>query len=149
MSKWLTTGLSVICATALIYAYVFYQPQTEDNTIVLSTVEDCQVNQTTCSVLIDGQYPVTFTMKPYDAKPMTPVSLEVAGEQVDTATITIDGINMNMPGFPIQLKENNHHFQAETSLGFCTQGEMQWQANLNVNIAGNHYLIPFKFTTTS
>lgn len=150
MKKWLTTGFSVLCAAALAYAYLFYQPQTNANLVILAKVADCQVNQTICSVAIDEQHTIDVTIKPFNAKPMTSLALEVRGQDIKSASITIDGINMAMPGFPVKLTAaENNLFTGETSLGLCGQSDMQWQANVTIDIAGTAYLIPFIFTTTS
>lgn len=150
MTKWLTTGLSLACAAALGYAYLFYQPAGNAEVIRLAKVADCQVNQTVCSVAVDEQHTIAVTIKPFNAKPMEKLALEVHGQDINSASITIDGINMAMPGFPVKLSAaKNNLFTGETSLGLCGQSDMQWQASVTVNIAGTAYLIPFIFTTTS
>ena len=89
-------------------------------------------------------------MTPFNAEPMTPLSVNLNGTDIDNASITINGINMNMRGFPTALTAvDNNNFQAETALAICILGEMLWQANLTITIADQSYLVPFQFTTTT
>lgn len=151
MSKWLTASLTLICVAALVYSRYFYQPHA-DTVIQLPQIESCVVNQTACIVTIADKFPIEFAITPPNAKPMTPLTLTLKGEHITAASVTIDGVNMDMPGFPIKLKPSNDQttlntMSGETSLAICSFSMMEWRANLIVTIENNQYLIPFFFTT--
>lgn len=150
MSKWLTTGVSIISIAAVSYFNFFYQPQQALNLIQLPLQQDCRVNQQECQVQLDSEHQITLSITPFNAKPMTPLSVTLNGENVEQASITINGVNMTMPGFPTALSSiDKDIYQAETALGICILGEMLWQADLTITIAGQPYLVPFQFTTTN
>lgn len=150
MSKWLTAVLSLVSIAALMYFNFVYQPQRNTASIPLPAVQGCVVNQQVCQFNINDQHTIAFSITPFNAKPMTTLSLNLSGADVQEARVTIDGVNMTMPGFPIQLRPSDGDaYTAETALALCALGDMQWQANLTVKIADQSYLIPFLFTTTT
>jgi hypothetical protein len=149
MTKWLTAVLSLVSVAALVYFNFVYQPQLNVTSISLPVVQNCKVNQQVCQLDINAQHTIAFSITPFNAKPMTTLSLNLSGADVQEASVSIDGVNMAMPGFPIQLiLSDNDTYTAETALALCALGDMQWQANLTVKIADQSYLIPFLFTTT-
>ncbi|QUM91071.1 hypothetical protein HWV03_20990 [Moritella sp. 36] len=150
MSKWLTVGMSTISIAAVGYFNFFYQPQQDLNHIQLPLAQDCRVNQQECQVQLTPGHAISLSITPFNAKPMTPLSVNLNGSNIDNASITINGVNMIMPGFPTQLNAiKKDRYQAETALAICILGEMLWQADLTVTVAGRPYLIPFQFTTTT
>ncbi|MFT5879079.1 MAG: hypothetical protein ACI86X_000164 [Moritella sp.] len=149
MSKWLTAVLSLVSIAILVYFNFVYQSQQNATSIPLPAVQSCKVNQQVCQLDINNQHTIAFSITPFNAKPMTTLSLNLSGVDVQEATVTIDGVNMTMPGFPIQLLlSDNDAYTGETALALCALGDMQWQASLTVKIADQSYLIPFLFTTT-
>lgn len=150
MSKWLTVGVSIISAAAVGYFNFFYQPQLDLNTVQLPLQQDCRVNEQVCKVQLTPEQTITLSITPFNAKPMTSLSVNLNGTKIDNASVTINGVNMNMPGFPMVLKAvDKNIYQAETALAICILGEMLWQADLTVTVAGQPYLVPFQFTTTT
>ncbi len=150
MSKWLTAGVSIISIAAVGYFNVFYQPQQDLNRVQLPLQQDCRVNQQECQVQLTSGQTISLSITPFNAKPMTPLSVNLNGTKIDNASISISGVNMTMPGFPTSLKAiKKDKYQAETALAICILGEMLWQADLTVTVAGQPYLIPFQFTTTT
>lgn len=148
MSKWLTAGVSIISAVAVGYFNFFYQPQLDLNSVQLPLQQDCQVNQQACQVQLTAEHTITLSITPFNAKPMTPLSVNLNGAKIDSANVTINGVNMNMPGFPTVLNAiDKDKYQADTALAICIMGEMLWQADLTITVAGQPYLVPFQFTT--
>lgn len=150
MSKWLTAGVSIISAAAVGYFNFVYQPQQDLNTIQLQLQQDCQVNQQECQVQLTPEQTISLSITPFNAKPMTPLLVNLKGNKIDNASITINGVNMTMPGFPTALTAiEQDKYQAETALAICILGEMLWQADLTLTVAGQPYAVPFQFTTTT
>lgn len=165
MSKWLTACVSIISIVAVGYFNFFYQPQQALDLIQLPLQQSCRINQQECQVQLNSEQTITLSLTPFNAKPMIPLSVNLTADNldstsidstgidstgIDSASITINGINMNMRGFPTPLTAvSNNQYQAETALSICILGEMLWQANLTVTLAGQAYLIPFQFTTTT
>ena len=150
MSKWLTAGVSIISIAVVGYFNVFYQPQQDLNRIQLPLQQDCRVNQQECQVQLTPEQTISLSITPFNAKPMTPLSINLNGTLIDNASITINGINMSMPGFPTTLNAiEKDKYHAETALAICVLGDMLWQADLTITVAGQPYLIPFQFTTTT
>ena len=148
MSKWFTAGVSIISIAAVGYFNFFYQPQQDLNRIQLPVQQDCRINQQECLVQLTPEQAISLSITPFNAKPMTPLAVNLNGSQIDSASVTINGMNMNMRGFPTPLAAiENNKYQAETALAICILGEMQWQADLNITVAGQPYLVPFQFTT--
>ena len=148
MSKWLTAGISIISIAALGYFNFIYSPPQELNRIQLPLERTCVINQQVCQIQLSPQHTIEFSLTPFNAKPMTPLSVVLKGENIDHASVTINGSNMAMPGFPIQLTSfGNNNYQAKTTLAICAMSEMQWQADLSITIANQPYLVPFLFTT--
>lgn len=149
MAKWFTIGVSIISAAAVGYFNFFYQPLQDLNRIQLPLQQDCQVNQQECLVLLTAEQTISLSITPFNAKPMTPLSVNLNGSNIERASITINGVNMTMPGFPTELNAlDQDKFHAETALAICTSAEMLWQADLTITVAGQPYLVPFQFTTT-
>jgi len=150
MSKWLTAGVSIISIAAVGYFNFFYQPQQDINRIQLPPQQNCHVNQQECQVQLSPEQTISLSITPFNAKPMTPLSINLNGTKIDNASIAISGMNMAMPGFPTALDAiEKDKYHAETALAICILGEMQWQADLALTVAGQPYLIPFQFTTTT
>lgn len=160
MSKWLTACVSIISIAAVGYFNFFYQPQQALDLIQLPLQQSCRINQQECQVQLNSEQTITLSLTPFNAKPMIPLSVNLTADNldsagidsigIDSASITINGINMNMRGFPTALTAvSNNQYQAETALSICILGEMLWQANLTVTLAGQAYLIPFQFITTT
>ncbi|MDX2319770.1 MAG: hypothetical protein QNK26_04155 [Moritella sp.] len=150
MSKWLTAGVSIVSIAAVSYFNFFYQAPQELNRIQLPVQQDCRVNQQECQVQLTAEQTISLSITPFNAKPMTPLSINLNGDDIDNASISINGVDMNMPGFPTALNAiatNKYH--AETALAICTFGEMLWQADVTITVAGQSYLVPFQFTTTT
>ena len=156
MSKWLSPkGLSVtfavISAAALGYFNFVYAPAAPHNLIQLPAVHHCAINQQVCEVELAPNQIITFSVTPFHAKAMTTLTLNLSGKDIQQAVVHIDGVNMNMPGFPIKLiadsSKNNYH--SETALAVCSLSAMHWRASLTLTIADQSYLIPFLFTTHS
>jgi len=150
MSKWLTAAVSIISIVAVSYFNFFYQPQQALDLIQLPLQQSCQINQQECQVQLTSEQTISLSMTPFDAKPMTPLSVNLNGSNIDNASITINGINMNMRGFPTALTAvNNDKYQTEIALAICILGEMLWQSELTITVANQSYLVPFQFTTTT
>ena len=150
MSKWLTAGVSIISIAVVGYFNVFYQPQQDLNRIQLPLQQDCRGNQQECQVQLTPEQTISLSITPFNAKPMTPLSINLNGTLIDNASITINGINMSMPGFPTTLNAiEKDKYHAETALAICVLGDMLWQADLTITVAGQPYLIPFQFITTT
>ncbi|WP_392339996.1 hypothetical protein [Moritella marina] len=150
MSKWLTVGVSIISAAAVGYFNFIYQPQSDLNSVQLPLQQDCRVNEQACQVQLTPEQTITLSITPFNAKPMTPLSVNLNGTKIEHASVTINGVNMTMPGFPTTLDTvDENTYQAETALAICILGEMLWQADLTITVAGQAYLVPFQFTTTT
>ncbi|PKH05809.1 hypothetical protein [Moritella sp. Urea-trap-13] len=150
MSKWLTAGVSIISIAAVGYFNFFYQAPQDLNRIQLPLQQDCRVNQQECLVQLTAEHTISLSITPFNAKPMTPLSVNLNGAKIDNASVTINGVNMAMPGFPTALNAvDKNTYQAETALAICTVGEMLWQADLTIIVAGQPYLVPFQFITTT
>ena len=150
MSKWLTAGVSIISIAAVGYFNFVYQPKQDINRIQLPLQQECRVNQQECQVKLTPEQTISLSITPFNAKPMTPLSINLNGTRIDNASIAINGMNMTMPGFPTALNAiDKDKYHAETALAICIQGEMLWQADLTITVAGQPYLIPFQFTTTT
>ncbi|QUM75004.1 hypothetical protein HWV00_01360 [Moritella sp. 24] len=150
MSKWLTIGVSIISVAAVGYFNFFYQPQQALDLIQLPLQETCRINQQACQVQLNSEQTISLSLTPFNAKPMTPLSVNLNGSEINSASIIINGVNMSMQGFPVTLAAvNDEQYYAETALAICILGEMQWQADLTITVAGQSYLVPFQFNTTT
>ena len=150
MSKWLTAAVSIISIVALGYFNFFYKPQQDLDLIQLPLQQSCSINQQECQVQLTSEQTISLSMTPFNAKPMTPLSVNLNATDIDNASVTINGINMNMRGFPTALTAvDNDKYQTEIALAICILGEMLWQADLTITVANQSYLVPFQFTTTT
>lgn len=159
MKKWLMPTLTLAAVGFILSFNLFYERDVADNTVRLPAVEHCAVNKQVCQVDYDA-HSFSFSITPYDAKPMTPLTLTVTlldsnieqnvDSPVEAITVTIDGVNMAMNGFPISLAPNNNNvYQGTTSLALCTLSRMEWKALVTIKSQNTNVETPFLFSTDS
>ncbi len=159
MKKWLMPTLTLAAVGFILSFNLFYERDVAADTVQLPAVEHCAVNKQVCQVDYDG-HSFSFSITPYNAKPMTPLTLTVKlldnnAEQkndnpIEAITVTIDGVNMAMNGFPIKLTPNGENeFQGTTSLALCTLSRMEWKALVAIKSHNTNVETPFLFSTDS
>lgn len=159
MKKWLMPTLTLAAVGFILSFNQFYERDVAEDTVRLPAVGYCAVNKEECQVDY-GDHSVSFSITPYDAKPMTPLTLTATildkdpsqknDDPIDTISVVIDGVNMAMKGFPISLtRHEGNIYQGTTSLALCTLSRMEWQALVTIKSHNQNVEIPFLFSTDS
>lgn len=110
----------------------------------------CDLNRAACRVALPGGGQLELAMNPRPIPMVKPFQVEVKLDGVSASRIEVDfaGIDMNMGLNRIELVAGaaGRHV-GEAALPVCITGQMEWQATVLVETAGQRIAIPFRFAS--
>lgn len=110
----------------------------------------CDLNRAACRVALPGGGQLELAMNPRPIPMVKPFQVEVKLEGVNASRIEVDfaGIDMNMGLNRIELVAGaTGRHVGEAALPVCITGQMEWQATVLVETAGQRIAIPFRFAS--
>ncbi len=118
--------------------------------IPVDVPEVCEFNESPCEVSLPGGQPVVIAVKGKPS-PLTPFSIELAGEGLRTAEVRFEMKGMDMgvnrarftPVAP--SSDTSARLQAKVILPLCTTQRTDWVAFISLDLAGRQYLLRYAF----
>ena len=116
--------------------------------VPLPLVEDCRLDQQTCSTVLPegGSLEMTLEPRPVPASAPVRVSVVLRGLQPGRVEVDFQGVEMNM-GLPRLSRSDagGGRYAGETTLPVCVTGKMVWQATVRLETGRRDITVPFRF----
>lgn len=144
----LTLVVFALIAVAAFYGARYWQTARDAHTRV-QTPSDCDLRAGPCRQPLAGGA-VTFSIQPGEIPLMEPIELAVVTEGLEVAGVVVEirGLNMAMGLNRTPLtRVGGGRWRGETILPVCSQRRMEWEAAVQLEMAGR-YEVPFPFHTT-
>lgn len=112
----------------------------------------CDLQRQACAVALPGGGRVELGSGVRPMPLVRPFEVQVAVSGVEAKRVEVDfaGTEMNMGLIRPQLAARGEgRYAAEVALPVCITGQMEWQATVLVETAGERIAIPFRFNTGS
>ena len=112
--------------------------------------ESCDLRKDVCTSILPKGGKVHFSITPKDIKTSSSLSFQVKVEGVETSSVEVDLIGLNMEmGFnrPKLNKETSNIFKGPAILPICTENIMNWEANVLLQTERGLITAPFRFHT--
>ena len=112
----------------------------------------CDLHRVACEVALPGGGKMTLRMQPQPIPMVKPFQVEVKLDGVSASRVEVDfsGVDMNMGLNRVELSARSAAiYVAEATLPVCITGQMDWQATVLLETAGQRIAVPFRFTSSS
>jgi hypothetical protein len=153
VKRYLPAVATVIGAAAASYAILvawkFLYPPVA---VEVTADAGCDLHQGPCSARFPDGGRVTLTIAPRPIHPITPLTLEVRVDDLETDATTVDftSPDMNMGFNRASLKTAGPGvYRGPMVLPVCTSDRMTWDANVRLHTRHGNYSAIFSFVTTS
>jgi len=137
--------LVTLIAFGYLYKYFFQAAVTHH-----VKVDNCQISESSCSVLIDENRSLTIDISPKGMVPtkIMDINVHLKGFKVDKVLINFEGIEIdhNLPAYHFN-ETSNGHFNTKGLITFCTLDSMHWWANLVIFSGNESWKVSFPFET--
>jgi hypothetical protein len=110
----------------------------------------CDLRRQSCAVALPGggRVEVGSSVRPIPLVKPFEVMIEVQGVAPRRVEVDFAGIEMNMGLIrPLLAERAPGRYAAEVTLPVCITGQMEWQATVLLETAGERIAIPFRFQT--
>jgi len=110
----------------------------------------CDLHRSPCEVTLPGGGKLAVRMQPLPIPMVRPFQVEVKLEGISASRVEVDfaGVDMNMGLNRPELSARAAGvYGAEASLPVCITGQMEWQATILVETAGQRIAVPFRFAS--
>ncbi len=112
----------------------------------------CDLQRVACEVALPGGGKMALRMQPLPIPMVKPFQVEVKLNGVSASRVEVDfaGVDMNMGLNRPELSANAAGvYVAEATLPVCITGQMDWQATVLLETAGQRIAVPFRFKSSS
>jgi hypothetical protein len=145
---------SVIAITLLLIlffsAYYFKDILLPKVNVTLTADTRCNLQQGTCSLLIDTGKTVSFSITPKHIPVLKDLSLTVLTQGINANAVSISfvGVNMDMGLNHVQLTQvDKAHWQGIGQIPICSHGKMLWEAQVILHTPQGVIKAPFQFSS--
>jgi hypothetical protein len=110
----------------------------------------CDLHRSPCEVTLPGGGKLAVRMQPLPIPMVRPFQVEVRLEGFSASRVEVDfaGVDMNMGLNRPELSARAAGvYGAEATLPVCITGQMEWQATVLVETAGQRIAVPFRFAS--
>lgn len=110
----------------------------------------CDLHRSACEVALPGGGKLAVRMQPLPIPMVKPFQVEVRLDGINASRVEVDfaGVDMNMGLNRPELSARAEGvYVAEATLPVCITGQMEWQATVLVETAGQRIAVPFRFAS--
>ena len=110
----------------------------------------CDLHRSPCAVTLPGGGKLVVRMQPLPIPMVRPFQVEVKLEGISALRVEVDfaGVDMNMGLNRPELSARAAGvYGVEATLPVCITGQMEWQATVLVETAGQRIAVPFRFAS--
>ena len=110
----------------------------------------CDLQRQACAVELPGGGRAELQAAPLPIPMVKPFQVEVKLDGISASRVEVDfaGVNMNMGLNRPELGARGAGiYAAEATLPVCITGQMEWQATVLVETAGQRIAVPFRFAS--
>ncbi len=152
MERWLWVAVGVL-VLAVVGLFSFKYLQSRDELpIVTAAIPSCDLQQGSCTAVIDGVGSVTLNIAPRPIPLVEPlvITVEATVSGVRSAEVDFSGVDMNMGYNRFRLKAvADGRYEGDGMLPVCVRNRMTWEGKVILVTESMQYVAPFRFDTIS